>query len=963
MSVSQILNKNGKISTQYLDTTEPPFTGFVTNPLTSSLDCAAYSIASASVLNGVALETESLNLLPGSGASAIAVNDTLAVATSKSLQFDSTPGINSALITHDGTGLQFSGGGLLITKFDSEVQAQGNITSAPLLGGSAVLAGGLSEVQIGGTLAQPPKVRFQVDSQPDGVIEYTGATFTFNPPLTDSDFQTLSILGDQLSISGGNTVTLPTAAPGGASQDIQYNNGSGGFGGGDFTYNPTQRIVRLNQVNEDSRIEVFDTTNGDKSEVKSGQLVCVSQGNEVIVMDAQQTNSSVLVRRANNTANSTVAPSAISTTEPGVSQALLVPGSVVLSDFATGAQSRMDAVGTPMCRVASATLATEQYVSSLDFKEGGVLKAGLAYASGSGAVGLTSANSGEVFLQRTDGVNEESVFALQSSNAYSFGNGDTASDCVLQMTKGGATATITYDGSAFAFNPALPVPPATAPAGADTEIQFNDAGAFGASSNLTFSAGVLGVVGAVDISGASAQLNMSDLSGNAFTVALDAPLQPTVTFIGQGAASMSMTPAGVAYSYGSNVVTADAVTPFVQVSDGADTSALHPGYATASLAPVANDQLTRKDYVDAQVALVSGATPFVIYCVATAAPGGDGSFATPYNSIADAITAAVSGSLIYLSGTFTMVQTTINKSNFTLKALGQAVIQYSAGAIPTTPFRGFWSLTSGTSNVVFDGITFSTTIQPAAELNLLTVLGSNHVVRNCVFAGPASYDAFNPGAITTRGLQMAAGVVNALVEDCDIYNLRQPIYTNNGSGSFLRNSITNTRGAVNSTTGNYYQYTANRFGQNVLDIVILSGVQTGAPYADLYQLSADNNYAVVQDQRSAPTITLQASLPTNVSYNTTFALGSIAQPYYTYFLNSGMGASIALPSTTNANGQYISFNNVPQLPSAGSLTITSSSANIYDKSDGLLKSSLVLAAGQQIKLVYSSAASAWLPFI
>ena len=200
-----------------------------------------------------------------------------------------------------------------------------------------------------------------------------------------------------------------------------------------------------------------------------------------------------------------------------------------------------------------------------------------------------------------------------------------------------------------------------------------------------------------------------------------------------------------------------------------------------------------------------------------------------------------------------------------------------------------------------------------------------------------------------------------LVEDCDIYNLRQPIYTNAGSGSFLRNSITNTRGAVNSSTGNFFQYTANSFGTNVLDIVILTGVQSGAPYADLFQLSADNNFAVVQDQRVTPNITLQASLPNNVSYNTAFPLGTIAQPYFTYFLNSSLGGSIAMPSTTNANGQWISFNNVPQLPNAGNLTITSSSANIYD--GGTLNTAVVLAAGQQKKFVYSSAASAWLPFL
>ncbi len=849
------------------------------------------------------------------------------------------------------------------TRFTGEIIAGGNIESAPLIGGSVVLAGGLSEVQIGDASGQNPKVRFRVADMSDGVIEYTGMTFTFDPPLTDSDFQTLSIIGDQLSISGGNTVTLPATAPAGVSGNIQFND-EGAFGGdAGLTYQPSGRIVQLFQQDDDSRIEVIDTTTGNKTEIKSRQLNLVAAGTDVIRMIANAESSSIEVRRADNASASFMNTNQVSVAQSGVFQGTIVNGGFTSSDNITGAQCFINAVGTPACRVATSALDTLQYASSFDFREGGVLKAGLAYAPVSGAVGLTSANSGEVFLSRTDGTTEESIFGLQADNTYSFGNGSTADDCVLRMQKDASSATITFDGSGFVFSPALPAPPATAPAGSNTQLQYNNAGAFGASANLTFDGSQLQVVGVIDISGAAPQLNMADASGNGFTVELGIAPQPQVSFVGQAGAGMDMTPESLVMtaSGGINSVDINAVNPSVAVSDGTATATLGAGYATASLPPTADDQLTRKDYVDAAVAGASGATPYIIYCSATAAPGGNGSFSLPYNSITDAITAAVAGSVIYLSGTFAVVQTTISKSNFTLKALGQAVIEYSSGAIPVTPYRGFWGMATGTSNVTFDGITFSSTIQPAAELNLLSVAGTNHVVRNCVFAGAASYDAFNPGAITTRGLQMVAGVANVLVEDCEIYNLRQPIYTNNGSGAFLRNSITNTRGAVNSTAGNFFQYTANVFGTNVLDIVVLSGVQAGAPYGDLFQLSQDNNFAVVQDQRVTPNITLQATVPLNVSYNTAFPLGTTAQPYFSYFLNSGLGGSIALPSTTNANGQYISFNNVPQLPNAGTLTITSSSANIYD--GGTLNTSIVLAAGQQRKLVYSSAASAWLPVL
>jgi hypothetical protein len=883
--------------------------------------------------------------------------------------------------------------GLNSTEFSGQVVANGNIESAPALGaGSAVLDGGNAEVTIGGSLAQPPKVRFQIPAQPDGVIEYTGATFTFNPPLTDSDFQTLSILGDQLSISGGNTVTLPApapqtldlsgnelsisdgntvtlpaaGAPGGASGDIQYNNGAGGFAGeAVFTYDSANRIVRITQdplLPAQAGVNVSNSATGKITDIRSGDIYLVAAGQQVIQMVASDFPS-IAVKFADNSIRTDVFGDMVRIEQSGAGSSILAQGSVVLSDFATGSQTRLAVAPIPVCRVANTTTSTEQNASSFDMYQSNALKASLAYNAGSGGVGITSVNNGEIFLSRSDGSTPESIFALQANNTYSLGNPATASNCVLDFNKGATEGQITFDGSGFVFNPPLPAPPATAPAGADTQLQFNNAGAFGASSNLTFAGSRLQVVGAVDISGAAPQLNMADLSGNSFVVELGIAPQPQVSFVGQAGATMDLTPEAmvITASGGVNSVDINAALASVAVSDGTETATLQAGFATASLPPTADDQLTRKDYVDAAVAGASGATPYIIYCSATAAPGGDGSFATPYNTIADAITAAVTGSLIYLSGTFAAVQTTITKSNFTLKALGQAVIQYSSGAIPTTPYRGFWGLGSGTSNVTFDGITFSSTIQPAAELNLLSVAGSNHAVRNCVFAGPASYDAFNPGTVTTRGLQIVGGVANVLVEDCDIYNLRQPVYTNNGSGAFLRNSITNTRGAVNSTAGNFFQYTANSFGQNVLDIVILTGVQTGAPYFDLYQLSADNNYAVVQDQRVTPNITLQASLPNNVSYNTAFPLGTIAQPYFTYFLNSGLGGSIAMPSTTNANGQWISFNNVPQLPNAGTLTITSSSANIYDA--GTLNTAVVLTAGQQKKFLFSSAANAWLPFL
>lgn len=72
--------------------------------------------------------------------------------------------------------------------------------------GSTVIEGGKIEVS---RADSAPSIDLVNDNTATvGTIAFTGAAFTFNPPLTDSDFQTLSLIGNDLTISGGNTVDL-----------------------------------------------------------------------------------------------------------------------------------------------------------------------------------------------------------------------------------------------------------------------------------------------------------------------------------------------------------------------------------------------------------------------------------------------------------------------------------------------------------------------------------------------------------------------------------------------------------------------------------------------------------------------------------------------------------------------------------------------------------------------------------
>ncbi len=75
-----------------------------------------------------------------------------------------------------------------------------------------------------------------------------------------NEIQSLSIAGNQLSISSGNTVTLPTgggsATPGGANGEIQFNN-SGAFGGDNqFFWDNTNKLMGIGTTTPSHKLNV-----------------------------------------------------------------------------------------------------------------------------------------------------------------------------------------------------------------------------------------------------------------------------------------------------------------------------------------------------------------------------------------------------------------------------------------------------------------------------------------------------------------------------------------------------------------------------------------------------------------------------------------------------------------------------------------------------------------------------------
>jgi hypothetical protein len=79
MSVSAILNAQGKVPAQYIDFNAPPFTGYVTNPLTSDLLANNRAIIEASYVSADEVKTDKLSLVPGSGATYLTVDENLRV--------------------------------------------------------------------------------------------------------------------------------------------------------------------------------------------------------------------------------------------------------------------------------------------------------------------------------------------------------------------------------------------------------------------------------------------------------------------------------------------------------------------------------------------------------------------------------------------------------------------------------------------------------------------------------------------------------------------------------------------------------------------------------------------------------------------------------------------------------------------------------------------------------------------
>lgn len=232
--------------------------------------------------------------------------------------------------------------------------------------------------------------------------------------------------------------------------------------------------------------------------------------------------------------------------------------------------------------------------------------------------------------------------------------------------------------------------------------------------------------------------------------------------------------------------------------------------------------------------------PYDLYVQAGAAPGGDGSQAAPFQTIAEALAAVEPDGVInVLRGTYPITQQlAVSKPGVTVRGAAGAEILLEA---PVVPF-----LLSGGDDVI-EGLTI-TSDQPY-PVEFIQIGSDGCQILDCDIYGPAQAGDSSTWVVN-RGFVTQTGVSGLLVRGNIFHSLRQPAYLNPGSvGTIMGNVCYDTRGYVVDRA--IFVFSGNSWGlpANAVDMALLSGTLTGAPYDPLSALEASNSSASISDQR------------------------------------------------------------------------------------------------------------------
>lgn len=234
------------------------------------------------------------------------------------------------------------------------------------------------------------------------------------------------------------------------------------------------------------------------------------------------------------------------------------------------------------------------------------------------------------------------------------------------------------------------------------------------------------------------------------------------------------------------------------------------------------------------------ANPFNLFVQSSAPPGGDGSQASPFQTIEEALAVARSNSVInVLSGTYPLSQQlALNIPGLVLKGRAGNLILLQA---PVVPF-----LCNG-GNITLDGLNM--TSDNPYPVEFVQIAGDGNQILNCKIYGPEQAGDSSTWVVN-RGFVTQVDSTNTLARNNILYSLRQPAYLNpNSTGIIMDNVVFNTRGYVVDRA--IFLFSGNSWGipENAVDIALLLGTQSGAPYDPLTALEASNSSATISNQR------------------------------------------------------------------------------------------------------------------
>ena len=235
-----------------------------------------------------------------------------------------------------------------------------------------------------------------------------------------------------------------------------------------------------------------------------------------------------------------------------------------------------------------------------------------------------------------------------------------------------------------------------------------------------------------------------------------------------------------------------------------------------------------------------GVNPYDLYVQSSAQPGGDGSQLAPFQTIEQALAVVKPyGTINVLSGTYPITQQiNLNIPGLTIKGMAGSNILLESSIVP---------FLCNSDDITIDGLTMTSDIPYPVEF--IQIAGNNDQILNCKIYGP-NQSGDSSTWVVNRGFVTQANTSNLLVRNNIFYSLRQPAYLNPGStGIIMDNVVFNTRGYVVDRAN--FLFSGNSWGipENAVDIALLSGTQTGAPYDPLSALEASNSSATISDQR------------------------------------------------------------------------------------------------------------------